>query len=83
MVVFLKFNELKALENAYQTTGKTFQEPSPEEQLRAEIERLRKQGSKQLAEDQENICIDELAKEKEQLSSIGPVKNKEKMKCNC
>lgn len=82
MAVFLKFNELKALENAYQTTGKTFQEPSPEEQLRAEIERLRKQGSKQLAEDQENICIG-LAKEEEQLSSIGPVKNKEKMKCNC
>ncbi|XP_057370869.1 dnaJ homolog subfamily C member 17-like [Daphnia carinata] len=65
-------DELEAREKAYQTSGKTFPERSPKEQLKAEIERLRKQGSNQLAEEQEKIRV-ELAKEKEQLSSIGPV----------
>ena len=59
--------ELEAREKAYQTTGRTSSAPqkSPEEQLKDEIERLRKQGSQQLAEEQERIR-QELAKEKVQ-----------------
>lgn len=65
-------DELEAREKAYQTSGRTFPERSPEEQLKAEIDRLRKQGSNQLAEEQEKIRL-ELAKEIEQLSTRGPV----------
>lgn len=58
--------ELEARERAFQTSGRSsVSQKSPEEQLKAEVERLRKQGSQQLAEEQERIR-QELAKEKEQ-----------------
>jgi DnaJ family protein C protein 17 len=71
-------DELEAREKAYQTSGKTVPQRSPEEQLKAEIERLRKQGSNHLAEEQEKIRL-ELAKEKEQLSTRGTVSARMKL----
>lgn len=65
-------DELEAREKAFQTSGRNVTERNPEEQLKAEIERLRKHGSNQLAEEQEKIRL-ELAKEKEQVSKSGIV----------
>lgn len=62
--------ELEERERAYQTTGKvkTAHSQTPEDQLKAEIERLKKQGSALFAEEQERIRK-ELANEREQASS--------------
>lgn len=62
-------DDLEARERAYQATGRFKTDVrTPEDQLKAEIERLRKQGSSQLAEEQERIRK-ELAKEREQSSN--------------
>ncbi|XP_046450366.1 dnaJ homolog subfamily C member 17-like [Daphnia pulex] len=71
-------DELEAREKAHQTSGRTVPQRSPEEQLKAEIERLRKQGSNHLAEEQEKIRL-ELAKEKEQISTRGIVSARMKL----
>lgn len=68
-------DELEARERAAQqkqTSSSQAPQKSPEEQLRAQVERLRKQGSSQLAEEQEKIRT-ELAREREQTSQGGIV----------
>ncbi len=51
--------------NACQVSEKHVTGRTPEKQLKAEIEQLMKQGSRELTEEQEKIGL-ELAKEKEQ-----------------
>lgn len=65
-------DELEAREKAFQSSGNRAPEKSPEDQLKAEIERLRKQSSNLLAEEQEKIR-QELAREREHASTGGVV----------
>jgi len=71
-------DKLEAQEREYKLTGKRGAQASPEEQLKAEIARLRKQGSEELVREQENIR-QELANEKRSFSQISTVSGKLKL----
>merc|ERR1712071_16089 len=71
-------DKLEAQEREYKLTGKRGAQASPEEQLKAEIARLMRQGSEELVIEQENIR-QELANEKRSFSQISTVSGKLKL----